>query len=161
MARDCLRGDSGFRPGFLGHLLLEVLLDDALIKAHPDKLEEYYAVLEGIDPARVQQIVNRMAPRPTDQLGRMISEFSRRRILSDYRESGKLLVRLNQVMRRVGLEELPRRLVEMLPPARQLVARNVTELMEGTPTPPARITQSAPTTTTSRPMKTEYPSRLK
>ena len=39
--------------------------------------------------------------------GTFIGMFSRERFLSDYADDGKLLFRLNQVMRRVGLPLLP------------------------------------------------------
>jgi hypothetical protein len=40
--------------------------------------------------------------------------FSRERFLFDYLDDGKLLFRLNQVMRRVGLPVLPASLADLL-----------------------------------------------
>ena len=64
----------------------------------------------------------------------MIAGFCRERILWDYLEDAKLLVRLNQVMRRVRLGELPDHFRDVLPPARRLVEGRKDELLEGIPT---------------------------
>jgi len=134
--RDALGADSGFRPSFLGHLLVEVLLDDSLAADDPDGLEEYYRTMDRVDPEAVQRAVNRMAPRPTDRLARMISGFCRERILSDYHEDGKLMGRLSQVMRRVKLPPLPGEFCEILPGFRRLVHARKQELLDGIPVAP-------------------------
>jgi len=134
LVRDALGGETGLRPGFLGHLLVEVLLDAALVAGHPDEMERYYGLLESIDPAAVEGAVNRMAPRPTRRLAQMITLFKRERILPDYLEDARLLRRLSQVMHRVGLEPLPEEFVQMLPGARRLVDGRWDALLDGIPT---------------------------
>ncbi|MFH1265489.1 MAG: hypothetical protein ABIK89_07145 [Planctomycetota bacterium] len=121
LARDLLAEESGFRPQFLGHLLVEVLLDASLIAEDPARLEEYYRTIESVDPRLVEDAVNRMAPRPTTRLAVMISRFCEARILWDYLEDVKLLKRLDQVMRRAKLAPLPERFLEVLPEARRRV----------------------------------------
>ncbi len=69
----------------------------------------------------------------TERLAIFIELFRRERILWDYREDGKLMVRLNQIMRRVRLELLPDELASVLPAARKLVAERKTLLLEGIP----------------------------
>jgi hypothetical protein len=133
LARDALASDAGFRPSFLGHLLVEVLLDAALAAEEPGRLEAYYRALDAVDPEQVQAVVNRMATGPTDRLAAMISQFRRHRVLWDYLEDGKLLVRLNQVMGRVGFEALPDGFAGLLPTARRLVAERCAELLDGIP----------------------------
>ena len=98
----------------------------------PAGLTEYYRVLDEVDAQRVEAAVNRMAPRPTERLAVFIELFRRERILWDYLEDDKLMVRLNQVMRRVRLDRLPgvRRL---LPAARELVTERKDALLEGIP----------------------------
>src|SRR5437762_2027774 len=49
--RDALPGDEGFRPSFLGHILVELLLDSALTEECPQQLDAYYAALAELDPA--------------------------------------------------------------------------------------------------------------
>jgi len=97
-------------------------------------LEQYYRVLDEIDVDLVQEAVNRMAPQRTTRLAPMIVEFRRLRVLWDYLEDRKLLFRLNQVMRRVGLAPLPETFLELLPTARQEVASGKHLLLEGIPT---------------------------
>jgi len=134
-AREALGADCGFQASFLGHLLVEVLLDASLVAENGDRLDRYYQVLESVDTEQVQRAVNRMAPRTTQRLAPVICEFRQLRILSDYREDGKLMVRLNQVMRRVKLGPLPEDFRNVLPHARQLVENRKGELLEGIPTP--------------------------
>jgi hypothetical protein len=121
----------GLRPSFLGHLLLEILLDAALIEEKPHLLQRYYRLLEEIEPDLVQEAVNRMAPRPTGRLSIMVAEFRRQRVLWDYLDDGKLLMRLNQIMRRVKLPLLPENFVDVLPSARLMVGERKDELLAG------------------------------
>ena len=136
MARHWLGGDPGFRTSFLGHLLAEVLLDGVLLAEDPVGAETYYRALAAVDPARVQEIINRMASRPTGRLAPLITMFQRERILWDYLEDDRLMVRLNQVMRRVGFEPLPEEIRGMLPAARHLILRRRYDLLDGIPTAP-------------------------
>ncbi len=131
--RGVLPADSGLRPWFLGHVLVEVLLDWAQAEDHPDGLDAYYRALESVDPGAVQDAVNRMSAHTTDRLAPMIFLFCRERILWDYGQDDKLLLRMNQVMRRVGFPPLPEWVQEVLPAARQLVRRRQHELLEGIP----------------------------
>jgi hypothetical protein len=129
LLRDRLPPDVGFRTHFLGHILVEILLDAALIADEPDRLAAYYAAIERLEPQAVEQAVNQMSPQPTRRLGLFIPLFSRERFLFDYAEDGKLLFRLNQVMRRVGLPLLPRDLIDWFSTARALVAERKNELV--------------------------------
>jgi len=127
--RDFLPVDEGFRPSFLGHILVEILLDSVLISEEAGQLDAYYQAMAGLDPALVQSLVNRMSPSTTDRLAMMISGFCRERFLWDYADDAKLCFRLNQVMRRVGLAPLPRAFCDLLGEARPLVAARRDELL--------------------------------
>lgn len=130
LARDCLAGEPGFRPSFLGHLLVEVLLDGVLIAEDPARLDLYYRLLDEVDVARVQETVNRIALKPTGRLAWMIQAFCHERILYDYLDDGRLLMRLNQVMRRVGLPPLGSQFAAgVLPEARRRVTCRREELL--------------------------------
>jgi hypothetical protein len=133
VVRDSLGGESGLRPAFLGHLLLELLLDAALVADEPGRLVEYGRVLDTLDPRRVEAAVNHIAPRATERLAAFIRLFRREDVLWDYLEDGRLLARLNQVMRRVRLERLPDDFAALLPAARELVRDRKTSLLEGIP----------------------------
>ena len=123
------------RPSFLGHILVELLLDAELIAENPAQLEAYYAAIEALDPTAVMRAVSRITPRPTERLDAFIPRFSAERFLSDYLEDAKLWFRLNQVMRRVNLPALPREFLGVLPEARELVRTRRVELL----TPPVEI----------------------
>lgn len=127
--RDCLPPDDSLRPSFLGHILVEMLLDAELIAAAPTQLDLYYSALESLDPLSVQTAVNRFATRPSDWLGEVISRFCQVRFLYDYADDGKLLARLSGVMARVGLASLPPELLQILPDARQAVRNRQQELL--------------------------------
>ncbi len=129
--RDRLSQDSGFRPSFLGHILVEILLDAALVEEDPDLLDAYYDATHALDSMQVAAAVNRMSTRPTDRLPALIHMFRAERFLYDYRDDGKLLTRLNHVMRRVRLPILPISFREFLPGARQAVRRRSSELLVG------------------------------
>lgn len=128
-ARDVLDGETGLRPAFLGHLLVELLLDAAIYAGRPELLEGYYRVLDTVDAGFVEETVNRMAPWPTDRLAPLIRGFSARRILSEYAEDAKLLVCVNRVMRRLGLSPLPQGFGRILPEARRIVELRREELL--------------------------------
>ena len=142
-ARKALPHDEGFRPSFLGHILVEILLDAELIEENPAQLEAYYAAVDALDPQAVEQLVSCMAGRPVERIAQMLPLFSQERFLSDYSDDDKLGYRLNQVMRRVGLPELPVGFREVLSDARVLVRQSRDELL----TPPAN---HKPSTTTAQ-----------
>jgi hypothetical protein len=142
LARQRLGHESGLAASFLGHLLVEMLLDATLIAEMPECLEAYYATLARVDLQRVEAAVNRFATQPTQRLAVFAGHFSAARILSDYTEDAKLMVRVDQVMRRVGLEPLGDGLADVLPYARRLVARRRHELLEGIP-----VTEKTPCVT--------------
>ncbi len=127
--RDALGPDEGLRAHFLGHILVEILLDAALIADEPARLEAYYRVMDQLDGSVVEQAVGRIANRPAENLAQFIRLFSRERFLWDYADDAKLLFRLNQVMGRVRLPELPAEAIDVLRLARGKVAERKSELL--------------------------------
>jgi len=124
--RDRLPGDDGFRPSFVGHILVEMLIDATLMGRDGDLADRYYAAIESVDSDRVETIVTRMmryAGREQSLVGlaMTIRRFATERFLYDYADDGKLLVRLNQVMRRVGMPPLPETLLPWLADARHVI----------------------------------------
>ena len=129
--RDRLPPDDGMRPSFLGHILVELLLDAELIRRDPPALACYYRQLDALDVDLVAWVVDRIATGPALALADVIPRFSAARFLYDYADDGKLLFRLNNVMHRVGLPQIPAALVEWLPEARGRVRQRADELMLG------------------------------
>ena len=127
--RDLLPADDGFRPSFLGHILVELLLDATLTEEDPSRLDNYYGALSQADPTFLQGAINRLSTRQSDKVAYLVTRFLQERFLYDYAEDGKLLVRLNHVMRRVGLPQLPAELAELFPAMRATVRQRRHELL--------------------------------
>jgi len=119
----------GHRSWFVGHVLVELLLDAALIAAAPERLRRYYESLAAVDVELVQSIVRRAAGKPAAGLAQVVPMFRRLEFLWDYLDDAKLLVRLNQVLGRVGLRPFDASLAIWLPAARQAVAARADELL--------------------------------
>jgi hypothetical protein len=119
----------GMRPSFLGHILVELLLDAAILEQQPGAADRYYAALGEVEPAVVAAAVSGMTGEDAAQLAPIIERFVELRFLYDYADDERLLVRLNQVMRRVQLPQLTGDFVTMLPAARQHVAEALALLL--------------------------------
>lgn len=128
--RDRLAGDEGFRPSFVGHILVEVLIDATLLERQPSVGERFYEAVASTSWLKIQSLVNRMTNGNTDQLAPTIQRFSEARFLYDYLQDDKLLFRLNQVMKRVKLPELPESLTRWFPTARQIVRSRCNDLLQ-------------------------------
>ena len=115
--------------GFLGPLLCELLIDAELARRQLDLLEQYYAQMSQWQPQEIQQLVNRVAPLPAQQLAQFIPLFIRERFLFDCVGDQPLLRRVNQVLRRVNLQPLPAIATKALARGRELVAAQITELL--------------------------------
>lgn len=127
--RESLGPDETWHCGFLGHVVLELLLDAVLIEQHPGALEHYYNAIASVDAARVQQLVERLTQQDAPQLSRFIDLYVRERFLGDYLDDASLLKRLNQVMRRVNLPPLPHPCVDVLSLSRGLVRQHLADLL--------------------------------
>jgi hypothetical protein len=134
LVRDNLPPDQSLRPSFLGHILVELLLDAELIARHPDQIVAYYEALDNLDTHVFTAALNRMTTKPADLLAALIPRFSAERFLYDYAADGTLLMRLNAVMRRVKLAELPPAFTAVLATARTMVRPRVDELLHNTMT---------------------------
>jgi hypothetical protein len=130
LIRDAIKDNEGLRPNFLGHLLVEIMLDAALIAENPGGLHEYYRVLDTVDAGAVEAAVNRMAPKGTNRLAWMIDEYRRLRILWDYLDDERLMLRLNQIMGRVKLPLLSVGFCAVLPDIREIVKVRKNELLQ-------------------------------
>ena len=117
------------RPSFLGHILVELLLDSVLIDEQPHLLDAYYRSMHEVEAWVVEEAVNRLAARRTERLSIFIPAFTRERFLGDYADDAKLFRRLNQVMKRVGLDLLPETFCEMLPTAWSAVLQHRHDLL--------------------------------
>ncbi len=131
--RDALGDNTGMRPWFVGHVLVELLLDWALIADSPEMLERYYAAMAKIDAAWVAAAIEKFCGQSPGELAWFIGRFVEVRFLADYADDTRLCYRMNQVLSRVGLPELPAEFAGILPGMRKLVvARHQELLLAGT-----------------------------
>jgi hypothetical protein len=124
------------RPGFLGHIVTELLLDSVLAERDPQLLQRYYAAIRDVEFSLVQNAVNRIARRSTDRLTAFISRFMEERFLFDYLDDSRLLVRLNQVLRRVKLPIMDDSAVRVLADGRKLLRQHADDLLAAVQIPP-------------------------
>ncbi len=127
--RDRLPGDVGFRPSFVGHILIEMLLDANYVIAQRQWVDRYYGLFEGAPLEKIEACVNTITGKPSDRIAETLRRFAATRFLYDYADDEKLLMRLNQVMARVGLDQLPEAVRRWLPEARAEVLRNHERLL--------------------------------
>jgi hypothetical protein len=127
--RDLLAPDDGFRPSFVGHILVELLMDSCLDEDDPTLLARYYAALSQLDAELVQHHVNSLATKQTDVLARFLPRFQTENFLADYKHDERLLYRLNQVMKRAKLPSLPDTFLGLLPTARREVRARLPQLL--------------------------------
>jgi hypothetical protein len=120
----------GMRPSFLGHILVELLLDAALMDEDRSRVDAYYAALNQIEPVVVAGAVSSMIGADASALASIIQRFTAMRFLYDYADDARLTYRLNQVMHRVRLPQLSDSFTEILPAARTLVAEYCDELLQ-------------------------------
>jgi hypothetical protein len=99
--------DPGLRASTLGHVLVEMLVDAALMQARPGLIERYYDVLDDVDEARVAAFARRATRRPLVHAEHLIDRFRRTRFLLAYRDDEGLLDCLVGVCRRAGLQPPP------------------------------------------------------
>ncbi|MEN0111930.1 MAG: hypothetical protein AAF805_14520, partial [Planctomycetota bacterium] len=123
-----LAEQTSMRPWFLGHVAVELLLDDELARRTPGMLDRYYERFASVDAAWVAGAVETMAGRGVGRLAEFIERFAEVRFLADYADDERLAYRLSQVMQRVGLDALPTAFVSLLPTMREDVAASVGEL---------------------------------
>ena len=105
------------------------LIDAVLAEEQPRRLDDYYAALAALDPILTERAVSRLATKPTDRIAALIPRFNSERFLYDYLDDDKLLTRLNHVMRRVNLPQLPVTLVELISSMRRRVRQQMSDLL--------------------------------
>lgn len=118
------------RPGFLGHIVTELMLDAFLAEQRTELLDRYYDVLSEVNPEMIQDVVNLVGTRQTDQLAWFVAQFSRVKFLYDYLDDRQLLGRLNQVLHRVTLPVLDEQCLSVLQDARILLWQHGEQLLQ-------------------------------
>ena len=120
------------RPGLLGHIVTELLLDAELARRQPDLLENYYHTLSTVDADWIQQAVNSIVVRPADRLAEFIHIFRDIEFLYDYADNDRLTMRLNQVLKRAQLPQLTRDVYPVFDEGRTLLISQTDGLLQST-----------------------------
>ena len=107
MAAQLRAHDGSLRASTLGHVLVEMLLDAALMQSRPGLLERYYDVLDAVDEARVAAFARRATGRPLEHAEHLIDRFRRVRFLAAYPSDDGLFDCLAGLCRRAGLQPPP------------------------------------------------------
>lgn len=118
------------RPGLLGHIMAELLLDNELARRDPRLLSRYYESLESLDADWLQESVNRIVERPAERLGEFIDIFRRIEFLYDYADNERLMLRLNQVIQRTQLEPLTPEVFPVMDAGRDMLENHTSRLLE-------------------------------
>lgn len=130
--RDLLPDDAGFRPMFLGHVLIEVLLDAMWIEQDRNLAERYYDAVERCVAPEIERAINVISGKPSSKIAATIDRYADAAFLYDYGDDDRLHWRMNQVMNRVGLVPLPDQVCQWYASARSTVASRRRRLL----TPP-------------------------
>ena len=117
------------RPGFVGHVIVELFLDAYLHANNPGKMDQFYELVSNVDGKQVQSAINLFATKPTDKLASEIERFRRARYLYDYDTDEGVVYRINRVFQRIKLQPLDDRIFDWMPQARKQVYENAAELL--------------------------------
>lgn len=127
--REAMPDDETHRVGFLGHIVVELLLDRWIMERDPESLQRFYESFASVDPQIVEYAVGLAASRKTDRIIPFWHRFIEERFLADYCDPALMLGRLNQVMRRVKLPALGPEIEEVLVRSYELVSQRATDLL--------------------------------
>ena len=109
--------------------MIEMLLDAYWIERNREFADRYFATIERMDAAMIQECVNQITGKPTDKLVNVIKRYCEIKFLYDYIDNAGLLLRLNQVMKQVKLQPLPDSLLPWLQATRELVESRAERLL--------------------------------
>jgi len=124
-------GGGPSRASLFAHILLEVLLDAAIMDRDPAVLHAYRRALAALDPDRLEAIVLPLvhAPGPVDGLSNLVVRFRASPVLEGYLDDATVVHRLNMVGRRVRQPDLPDGFQATVAWARGLIATNADALL--------------------------------
>ena len=113
--------ETGFRASVVSHLALELLLDDILIQQRPARVADFYRSLELVPDSLRAQCLQYVVPQIADTFDAVFQRFLRSRFLEDYADPSKLTQRMNGIIGRAGMDELPEGFSEVWQELRWLV----------------------------------------
>jgi hypothetical protein len=106
------------RASAVAHVLVEMLLDAALIDEHPTLLERFYAAVAAVDDGVVAGFVRTTTGRPVPHAEVFLDRFRRARFLAHYVTDAGLHACLRGVWLRAGLGGIDDGVVDVIAQAR-------------------------------------------
>jgi len=92
------------RKFFVGHILLELLLDKVLINLNPGILESYYGHFEALQPFRdIQRSIEIAVGHPVPNYETYLTKFLRKKWLYAYADAEHIAWILKRILRRVRI----------------------------------------------------------
>jgi hypothetical protein len=125
-----LTNEKTFRPYFVAHIVLEMLIDAELTVIDRGRLDQYYRQIQCVDAESLQTLVNRIAPRPTTKLAAFVARFMHERFLYDYLRDEGVAFRVHRMLSAIGAGTLPSVFVEWVGTARKVVHDSLDGLLQ-------------------------------
>lgn len=117
-----LTPDPRFRASTVGHILVEMLLDAALLERVPDSGARFYAALATLDGERIATFARARTARPLELMGPLLERFTMARFIFGYRDDTGVQRAMNGVLGRTGLPHVPDGFTDVVREARPRVA---------------------------------------
>jgi len=92
---------SPVKPFFLGHIALELILDNLLITTGKISVDDFYNHLEGCNSDRIKEFLNFSGLQDTDRFFRFFEKFKSNRYLETYAETNQISYALKRICMRV------------------------------------------------------------
>jgi hypothetical protein len=122
----------GLRSWFTAHIVIEMLIDWAIMVRQPHSIDRLYQIFAEIDRSEFRQAVEKLTGCDLPKFESMHTFFLTERFLYDYRTDEGLFYRLNRILGRVGLEPFQPEQITWIPVARNWVAEAHQALLEPT-----------------------------
>jgi len=127
--REIYGGEKSMRPGFVGHVMVEMFIDAWLQQKFEGQLERYYELIAGVDAEKVQSAVNQFATKPTEKLVPAMERFVSERYIFDYLTDEGATYRMTRVLERLGLDPLDDKILPWTATARTRVYERMSGLL--------------------------------
>jgi hypothetical protein len=121
--------DPQFRASTIGHILVEMLLDAALMERFPGCGERYYDTLASVRAEPLARFVAVRVGREVPRIPVLLERFTRARFILDYLDDDGVHDAMDGVMMRTGLPAVPRAFPSVVARARPRVAEGLVELL--------------------------------
>lgn len=92
---------SPVKPFFLGHIALELILDNLLITTHNISTNDFYALLSGCDNEKTEEFLNFAGLKNTERFFNFFENFKKSRYLETYVDTQQVSYALKRICMRV------------------------------------------------------------